>query len=170
MTLQDLFDQIGQNPSLIIGFFVGLPIFTFVALLFSKHESYDVPWRYLYSGVIYAACIPGMFAITLIIYTFLFEGKSLLNVNFFVYFLPIFSMIVTLLILRSKLDIKRIPGFDELSGFLMMIAAAFIVVLLIQKTRIWVVFHGSVIYLIGLFVILFLVFKMGWSRLMTKKR
>ena len=170
MTLQDLFDQIGQNPSLIIGFFVGLPIFTFVALLFSKSESYDVPWRYLYSGVIYAACIPGMFAITLIIYTFLFEGKSLLNVNFFVYFLPIFSMIVTLLILRSKLEIQRIPGFDELSGFLMMIAAAFIVVLLIQKTRIWVVFHGSVMYLIGLFVGLFLIFKIGWSRLMTKKK
>ncbi len=168
MTLQDIFNQIGQNPNIAIGFFVGLPLLTFMALSFSKDESYDVPWRYFFSGIVYAACVPGIFAITLTIYTFLFEGKSLLTVNFLVYFLPIISMLATLMILKSRLDLDRIPGFDQLSGFLFMIAAAFIGLLLIQKTRIWVIFHGSIWFLVGTFLVLFLIFKVGWSRLMSK--
>ena len=168
MTLQDIFNQIGQNPSVVIAFFVGLPLLAFVSLLFSKDESYEKPWPHYYSGIIYMACIPGIFAITLTVYAFLFEGKSLLNVNFFVYFLPIISMIVTLLILRSRLDLDRIPGFDKLSGLLFIIATAFITLLLIQKTRIWVMFHGSVWFLVGVFVVLFLIFRVGWVKLFRK--
>lgn len=173
MTLQDVFNEIGQNPTLVMGFFIGLPILTFVALLFSKggshDDSHDSPWKYFYSGIIYAACVPGIFALTLTVYTFLFEGKSLLNVNFFVYFLPIISMIITILILRTRLDLKRIPGFDQLSGLMMMIAAAFIGVLIIQKTRIWVIFHGSAWMLLGIFVALFLAFKIGWERMSSRR-
>lgn len=165
MTLQDIFNQIGQNPTFIILFFVGLPLVTFLALQLSQEASYDNPWRYFYSSVIYLACIPGIFSITLTIYTMLFEGKSLLNVNFFVYFLPMLSMFATLLILRSRLNLDYIPGFNKLSGLLFMIAAVFSILLLLQRTRIWVLFHGSVWFLIGIFLVLFIVFKVGWERL-----
>jgi EamA domain-containing membrane protein RarD len=165
MTLQDIFNQIGQNPNAIIGFFVGLPIFTFVALQFSKEESYDNPWRYMYSGIVYLACIPGISAIVLTIYTAIFQRQSLLNVNFFVYFLPIISMIITLLILRSRLDLRRIPGFKQVSGFLMIIAAVVITMLILDKMRILVLFYGNIWFLVGVFVVLFVVFKIGWERI-----
>ena len=168
MTLQEVFNQIGDNPSLLLLYFIGLPIITYVATLFSEGESYHAPWKYVYSLFIYAACIPGILAATLTIYVLVFEGKSLLQINSVVYFLPIVSMIATLLVMSRGLELRRIPGFEKLSGLLFMIAVTFVAILILQKTRIWVVFYGSVWFLVGLFVILFAVFKYGWERLSAK--
>ena len=170
MTLQELFNSIGDNPSFILFYFIGLPLITFVATIFSKEESYDNPWKYVYSFFVYATCIPGLLAATLLVYVLVFEGKSVLNINSLVYFLPIISMIVTLLIMSRALELSRIPGFEKLSGLLFMIAVTFVTILILQKTRIWVVFYGSVWYLIGLFFFLFLIFRYGWSRLFAKSR
>ncbi len=168
MTLQELFNLIGENPIFVIVFFAGLPILSLLMTWITGEESYKSPWNYVYSALIYAVCIPGIFAVTLILYTMLFEGKSLLEVNLFVYFLPIISMIVSLLILSRKLHLENIPGFDKLSGLISMIVVTLMTILLIQKTRIWVVFYGSVWYLIALFAGLFIMFKIGFKRLFSK--
>jgi hypothetical protein len=168
MTLQQLFDVIGENPTFIIIFFIGLPIVAFVMTWITEEDAYKSPWQFIYSGLIYLACVPGIFATLLVAYNVFFQGNSLLEVNLFVYFLPIFAMIATLLILSRKLHINRIPGFDKISGLVFMITAASITIFILDKMRILVFFYGSIWYLIGLFVILLVIFKVGFKRLFAK--
>lgn len=168
MTLQQLFDVIGDNPTFIIIFFFSLPIISYVMTWITGEDAYDSPWKFIYSALIYSACIPGIFATLLIAYNMFFMRQSLLQVNLFVYFLPIISMIATLLILSRKLSLERIPGFDKISGLVFMITAASITIFILDKMRILVFFYGSIWYLIGLFVILLVVFKVGFKRLFAK--
>lgn len=168
MTLQQLFDSIGQNPTFILFFFIGLPIIAFVMTWVTGEDSYKSPWSMIYSGLIYAVCIPGIFATMLVAYTMFFENKSLLNVNWVVYFLPIISMIATLLILSRKLHLEYIPGFDKISGMIFMIIAASMVIFLLSRMRIWTVFIGSIWHLFGLFIVLLIVFRFGFKRMFAK--
>ena len=168
MTLQQLFDWIGQNPTLVIIFFIGLPILSFAMTWVTAEHSYKAPWKFLYSALIYAVCIPGIFATMLVAYTLFFENKSLLDVNLFVYFLPIVSMFATLLILSRKLQLEYIPGFDKISGLVFMIVAASMVIFLLSRMRIWTVFVGSIWHLFGLFAVLLIIFRVGFKRLFAK--
>ncbi|MGB1206000.1 MAG: hypothetical protein ACPG5B_10150 [Chitinophagales bacterium] len=165
MTLQELFDSFAGNPTPLIIYFILVPLTAFIANFMSGNEQYQSPWNYLYSTLVYLAAVPGILAVVLCIYTFFFESqRSLLEVNALVYFLPIIVMIATLLIIARHVNMNKIPGFNKLSAMLMMLTVTFITILIIQKTRIWVMFHGSVMHLFGLFVILFAVFMWGWSK------
>ena len=165
MTLQELFDLIGSNPTLILIYFTLLPITALVAGFMSKDEGYQEPWCYLYSVLVYAACIPGIFALTLTGYSFMFERSSMLDKNIFVYFLPILVMIATLLLINRNVDIQDIPGFGRLTGLLLAIFAVFVVMFLLQRMRIFTVFFGSVTHLFGLFIVLLAAFMWGSSKL-----
>ncbi|QQS28313.1 MAG: hypothetical protein IPM47_15825 [Sphingobacteriales bacterium] len=171
MTLQELFDKLASNPVPVVLFFVLLPIAALIAgKVTTRDEVRSSPWNYFYSTLVYLTTVPGIFALVLCVYTLFFERhRSLLEVNALVYFLPLISMISTLLIINRKIDMKHIPGFHRLSGMLMMIAVTFITILIIQQTRIWVIFHGSVMYLFGLFIVLFLLFYFGWNRLFGER-
>lgn len=168
MTLQQLFDSIGENPTFIIILFIGLPIVSYVMTWITDEDAYKSPWKFIYSGLIYLACVPGIFATLLIAYNMFFMRKSLLEVNLLVYFLPIISMVATLLVLSRKLQIDRIPGFDKISGLVFMITASSMTIFILDKMRILVFFYGSIWYLIGLFVILLVVFRVGFKRLFAK--
>lgn len=168
MTLQELFDSIGENPTFMLIFFIGLPIVAFVMTWITGEDAYKSPWNFVYSGIIYAAAIPGIFATMLVAYTLFFEKTSLLHVNWVVYFLPIISMIVTLLILSRTLHLDRIPGFDKISGLIFMIVAASVVIFLLSRMTIWTVFIGSIWHLFGLFIVLLIVFRVGFKRLFAK--
>jgi hypothetical protein len=168
MTLQQLFDSIGENPTFMLIFFIGLPIVAFVMTWITGEDAYKSPWNFVYSGIIYAAAIPGVFGIMLVAYTLFFENTSLLQVNWVVYFLPIISMIVTLLILSRTLELDKIPGFDKISGLIFMIVAASFVIFLLSRMRIWTVFIGSIWHLFGLFIVLLIVFRVGFKRLFAK--
>lgn len=168
MTLQQLFDSIGQNPTFMLFFFIGLPIVAFVMTWITGEDAYKSPWNFVYSGIIYAAAIPGIFATMLVAYTLFFENTSLLNVNWVVYFLPIISMIITLLILSRTLHLDRIPGFDKISGLIFMIIAASMVIFLLSRMQIWTIFVGSIWHLFGLFIVLLVIFRIGFKRLFAK--
>jgi len=170
MTLQQLFDTMAGNPMPVIIYFVMLPLTAFiVGLVTDDNEGYESPWKYLYSTIIYLVCLPGIFAVTMCIYHLLIDQKSFLQLNVLAYFLPILSMIVTLLIISKNVEIQYIPGFDKIGGLSMVIAATFITILIIQKTRIWIFFSGSVSHLGFLFLILFVVFKWGTHKLFSGK-
>ncbi len=168
MTLQQLFESATANSSLLIYLFLALPVLAFFLSWISDEEGNQNPWRYFFSTLIYMVCIPGIFAIILCIYSFFFERQNLLQVNVLIYFLPILSMLATLLFIRRKVDLAEIPGFDRIGGFMMVIAATFIIILILQKMRIWVVFMGSMWHLLALFLVLFVGFKIGFERLMRK--
>jgi len=166
MTLQELFDTMAANPTPVLLFFTMLPVTAVVTgFMTDKGEAYESPWKYLYSALIYLACLPGIFALTMCVYHLLIDGRSFLQLNVLAYFLPILVMIGTLLAINRTVDMRRIPGFNRISGLSMIIVTCFITILIIQKTRIWIFIGGSMMHLFGLFVILFFVFSWGMSSL-----
>lgn len=80
------------------------------------------PWKYLYSFLIYAVTIPGLFAISLSIYLFFFERGSIMDANIFTQVLPIISMLLTISIIRKTVDLDLIPGFNKLSSLMLVIS------------------------------------------------
>lgn len=169
MTLQELFDMMGENPSFIMAYFIGLPVLSLIMTWITGKDSYQSPWKYVYSALIYAACIPGIFATMLVAYTLFFENKSLLQVNLFVYFLPIVSMFAVLMILSRKLRLDQIPGFDKISGLIFMIVAVSVIIFILMRMRIFTVFFGSIGHLFLLFLILLIVFRIGFKRLFANR-
>ncbi len=164
MTLQELFTQLAEHPAYIIFYFCIIPIAAFLAGLLDQGQGHLSPWKYVYSTLIYFICVPGIFSITLSVYQFLFERRSILQADVFIQVLPVISMIVTLLIVRKNVDLDYIPGFDKLSGLVTMISGALIIMWVIDRTRIWAITYVPFQYVILMFVVLLVVIRYGWKR------
>lgn len=146
MTLQELINRIGQvDPRILLAIFAAPPL---LAWLLSKCHRYGSggrpPWRFLYSGLVYLVCIPGLLAGVLVAYHLFFLRQNLLQVNLFVYFLPLLSMIGTLVLVGRQADWADLPGVDRLYALMVILVVTFGVTLAIQKTRIWIVFGGTI--------------------------
>ena len=109
-----------------------------------------------------------LFAAVLTAYTLFFTRENLLDVNMLVYVLPIVSMTATLILIRKNASFDEIPGFDRLSGLMVLIAITFVFVLIIERTRIWVLFGGSLASLAALVVGLYALLK--WAAYMVFRR
>ncbi len=168
MTLQELFDLLGRNPAYVIFFFVMLPFTALLSGWIAKGEGHLSPWKYLYATLIYLACVPGIFAVTLSIYFFLFERRSILDTNVYTQLLPVISMVLTLFIVRKNVNMDNVPGFDKLSGLIMMISATLAVMWFVDRTRIYVIsflpFHVALLIFAGLLLII----RFGWSKFFGK--
>ena len=120
MTLRELFNLFEDptNAVFILSFFLIIPVTALILGWVAKGEGHLNPWRHIYAGLIYLVSIPGIFAITLNVYLFLFERMSVMNMNVYTQLLPVFSMVATLIIVRNNVDLGWIPGFNKLSGLL----------------------------------------------------
>lgn len=122
------------------------------------------PLAVAWSTLIYAASVPGICAITAILYMMLFQRADLMKLDVLATFGPIAGMIATLGLAGRKVHIGGLPGIDRLGGMLMMLGATFLMIFFLDRTRILVMFHGSIWTLLGIGVVLFIVFKFGMSR------
>jgi hypothetical protein len=162
VTTREIIHLAGRQPMALAGLFVALPVIAWLCgQLHKPDEGGNPPWKYVYSALVYLTCLPGIFAGVLTCYTLFFNHENLLDVSILVYILPIISMVVTLVLIRKRVNFDQVPGFDRLSGLMVMIACSFSIALAIEKTRIWVVFGGSVAMLIGLAVGIFVLIKWG---------
>lgn len=166
MTLSEFFTLIGENPFYVIAYFALIPLTALIAGFMGKNEGHLSPWNYLYSTLIYLVCVPGIFAVTLNVYKFLFERGSVMDLNIFTQILPIISMIITLLLIRSNVSLDRVPGFGKLSGMVTMIVVLFAIMWFLEKTRIYVFSYMKIEYFLLLLVGLLIAFRLGWSRMM----
>ena len=145
MTARDLIDQADQHPVALAVALAAPPLFSFVVgLLHDRGRGGSGPWNYAYAVLVYLACVPGMFAGVLTAYTLFFSRENLLDTNLLIYFLPVVSMIVTLVLIRRNVAFDEVPGFDRLSGLMVMVACSFAIALAIEKTKIWILFGGSI--------------------------
>ena len=145
MTTRDLILQADQHPVALTAALAAPPLVAWVVGRFhNRGQGGAGPWKYLYAALVYFACVPGMFAGVLTAYTLFFSRENLLDTNLLVYFLPIVSMIVTLVFIRKNVAFDEVPGFDRLSGLMVMVACSFAIALAIQKTKIWILFGGSI--------------------------
>ena len=169
MTLKEFFELLANQPYLILAFFLIIPFTAFLSGIMGKNEGHISPWKYLYSTLVYLVCVPGIFAITLNIYLFLFEKQPIMNTDVFTQILPILSMVGTLLIIRNNVNYDQIPGFGKLSGMMMMIFAVLILMWGLDRTRIYVVaFTRMPFYYVGMiFVGLLVAFRVGMKRVFS---
>lgn len=102
-----------------------------------------------------------MAAAVLTAYALFFGQQNLLDVNLTVYGLPLLTMGLTLLLISRAVSFAEIPGFDRLTGLMVLIAISFALTLALARTRIWLFFGGSITKLVLLVGGLFALLKWG---------
>lgn len=164
MTLQQLFQRIGENPNFLLFYFLIIPIAAVIAGVLGKGEGHLSPWKYLYATLIYLVCVPGIFAVTLNVYFFLFERGDIMQTDIFIQILPVVIMLLTIFVIRRNVDLSILPGFDKISGLWFMLFATMLLMWLLEKIRIVVFSYLPFQYLIGIFAILFALIYLGWKK------
>ena len=165
MTLGEFFDLISEHPEIILCYSIALPLTAFLAGVLGKGEGDLSPWKYLYSSIIYLVCIPGIFAVTLNVYLFLFERMSIMDANIYTQILPILLMLFTLWIISRNISFELIPGFNKISGLMTILAAILSIMWILEKTRILVFTYMPFHYVLILFLILFLLITYGLKKM-----
>lgn len=164
MTLNELFNFLSENPVYTIAYLVAIPALSGIIGILADDRSGEDPWRYFYMLLLYLISIPGIFAFTLLIYSFLFERNSIYDIDLITHVLPIISMILTVWLTRRMVDLDDIPGFGKLRGLIMMITTALVLLWVLDKTRIVLFSYLPFIYVILILVVLLLVFRFGFKK------
>ena len=167
MTLQELFQQIGKNSSYFLMYFSLIPIAALVAGVMGRGEGDKTPWREFYALLIFAVCIPGIFAAALSVYYFLFERHPILDTDVLTQILPVCSMTATLLLIKRNVSFDAVPGFGKISGLLSMTAAAIVFMWFIDRTHIIAITYIPFWQVAIIFIILYLLIRWGWIRLVS---
>ncbi len=170
MTLQEFFDSCAANPTYLLVYFLMIPFTALIAGWMGKDEGDEKPWLFLYSALIFLVSIPGVFAITLNIYLFLFERKSVMDTNLVTQVLPILSMIATFMIIGRNADIKNIPGITKLSGLVTMLAAVMGFMWILDKTHIIAIAIIPFGWVILTFVVILIAVRFGFTRFFSSGR
>lgn len=162
VTVRDFIDLLSTNPWILVAVLLLPPLLTgIVGLLHGRADGAQTPWRYLYALLVYWTCIPGIFAAVLTAYSLFFVHENLLQANVLIYFLPIAAMLVTLVLIGKQASIQNLPGFDRLSGLMVMLAVSFVLALAIEKTRLFLFFGAPVATLVLVAAFLFALLKWG---------
>jgi hypothetical protein len=144
---------------------IAVPLTAFLALLFGKGEGHLSPWKYLYSFLVYLTCIPGIFAITLSVYLFLFERRSIMETNIYTQILPVISMVLTLILIRRNVSLDDVPGFGKLSGLIMIITAVVVLFWILDRMRIFAITFVPFIWIVVLFLLIIVIAIAGVRRM-----
>ncbi len=159
MTLGEFFVKVGDSPSIILFYFIAIPAIAFLMYMWVKEEGDKAPWTYIYSLLIYLVCIPGIFAITLSAYLFLFERKSIFDTDVYLQILPLLSMVITLWIIKLNVEFKSIPGFGRISSLMLVITVVMSLLWILEKTHIFAItfvpFQYVIILMLGIFAAIF---------------
>jgi hypothetical protein len=162
LTIEDLIAAAGQHPGFLVAAFMAPPLGAWLAgRVHGPGGGARAPWRQVYALLVYAACVPGMLAAVLTAYAMFFTQTNLLQVDLLVYLLPLASMGATLFLVGRYTRFDDVPGFDRLTGLMTMIAVSFGVALAVAKSRLWVVFGGSIFLLFAIAAFAFGLIKWG---------
>jgi hypothetical protein len=166
MTLRELAQQFADYPWVVVAVLC-LPLMTaaLMRLLHGRDGGGRSPWKYGYSLVIYTACLPGIFAAVLTAYSLLLARENLLDLNLLVSIAPIVSMVLTLAVTSRWVRFAEVPGFDRISGLMGALGITFVILLILDRLRIWVLFGGSILALLVFGVVLFLLLKWSLGRM-----
>jgi hypothetical protein len=137
MTLGDLIQKASDNPTLPFIVFILPPLTAGLALILGRGEGNLSPWKWLYSVVAYMTCVPGVLAVTLGVYHFIFERASINEIEINTQILPIVSMFLTLYLIKKNISFDEIPAFDKISSMISIIGMAVVLMFLIDRTHIY---------------------------------
>lgn len=167
MTLGEFFGLMSENPAIILFYFLAVPLSALLGLVFGKGQGHESPWKYFYCAIIYLAAVPGIFAVTLNLYSFLFERMPVRNMNIYTQILPIISLILTVFIVRKNVSLDQIPGFDKIWGLIVIILVVLAIMWGLDRTRI-IAFTGFPFYYVILILVgFFVLIRYAWNKMST---
>ena len=166
MTLQEFFNVLSAHPEILGFYFLAIPLTAFLASIFGKGEGHLTPWKELYCVLVYLACIPGIFAITLNIYLFLFERQPIMETNLFTQVLPILIMILTLWLIKRNVPFNLVPGFDRIGGLMLIVFAVLAIMWFLDRLHIIAITIMPFQYVILFLVLAFVAVRFGVKRAM----
>ena len=161
MTPRQFFVWATRDPWVVVAVFAALPFLSVLLGLVARGRGNDRPWKYVYSVLVYVACVPGMLGLMTTAYVLLFTRENLLDMNMLVTLAPAASMALTLLIASRNVRFRPLPGFGRLSGLILMITLTFLIVFALSRTRVWLFFGGSMLMLLGVALVVFLLLTWG---------
>jgi hypothetical protein len=164
MTLEQLFQRIGEQPNFLMAFFLFIPLLAIIIGLLGRNEGHLSPWKYVYSALIYLVSVPGIFAVCLNMYFFLFQRGDIMQTNIYFQILPIISMVSTIFLIRRNVELAYVPGFDKISGLWFMLFTTIFLMWFIEKINIVVFSYLPFQYLLAFFIGLFALIYLGWRR------
>jgi len=165
MTLGQFFEVVSLQPSIVLFYFFALPFTAFLATIFGKGEGHLSPWKYLYTVLVYLACIPGIFAITLNIYMFLFERQPVMETNLFTQILPVLCMLLTIWMIRRNVSLNDVPGFDKISSLVFIITVLICMMWILEKTHIFIFTYLPFYQFVLIFIVFLILTRLAWSRM-----
>ncbi len=167
MTLGQFFETVSKEPSIVLFYFFALPFTAFLASIFGRNEGHISPWKFLYTILVYLACIPGIFAVTFNAYTFLFERQPIMQMNLMTQLLPILCMLITLWLIKKNVSLNDVPGFDKIGSLVFILTVLMIMMWILEKTHIFVFtfmpFYQFVLFFVGFLILI----RWLWSRMMA---
>ncbi len=166
MTVKELFDFIGNNPNYILIYFIGIPILAGITGMLGDDKCNRSPWKEFFMIIIFAVMIPGLFALFFNLYMFLFENNSILNYDIFIQILPVISMIATILIIRKYVSFNEIPGFDKISGLIIVISGLIFFLWVVDRFRIIAFTYMPIQYFLIIFILLIIAINWGLKKLL----
>lgn len=165
MTIAEFAAFAGDHPAVIAALLALPPVLALLAMAGGRDPLGQSPRRYLFSALVYLVAVPGMLATVVTAYVLFFQNADLLQLDILVYFAPIATMILTLVLIGRTTPLSNVPGFGRIGGLMLMLGASFAAALIIQRTRIWVVFAGGLGSLLLLGLGLYLAIRIGAARL-----
>ncbi len=171
MTIQQIMDRIEQLELWIFPVIFLTPPLLAWLLRFTlpRGRAAAGTWKYFFSFLVYAACLPGIFAFVLCAYSLFFLHANLLTLNIVIYYLPILTMILTLVLISKSVPWKLLPGVERLHALMVLIGISIMLALAVVKTRIWIFFGSTFATLFVLAILCFLVLKWGFHTLFRAK-
>lgn len=170
MSIQELLNALRPYSWVLLVWFLLVPVLTWLyGRLHSREHGHYKPHRYIYSGLLAISGLPGLIAFMLCIYTLLILRGNMLEVNIFVYFLPIISMVATLLVARRNVELKKIPGFGRIMGAIIILSAVFFALFLLLNTRLFLFIGGGFGVLLIIILLIVAAVWYGWKKFNPKK-
>jgi hypothetical protein len=165
MTLQDFFTFLANNTISVLLFFIALPVLAAIIGFVGGTKDHLSPYNYIYSCILYLVSVPGIFAVGLNIYFFLFQRQDIMQTNLLLQVLPIVSMLITTLIIKSNILLDYVPGFNKILGLWLMLFATMFLMWMLEKIRIVVFSFMPFQYLLGIFGLIFGGLYLGWKKI-----
>lgn len=161
MTISQLIQQIGQYQHYILYYFGAIILLSFFASLLYKPRPGKGVLDYFLSFLVYLVAVPGMFSLTLLLYSSLMLRTNLLNVNLVVYFVPLVAMFLVFFLIARKTSLTALPGFGKIASLLTMLGIVFLIIFFLSRLHFVVGFFGSIKHLLLIALVLFIVFRVA---------
>ena len=143
MTVNDFLAYLEQYQLWVAAGLLAIPVLCALLNQTQQKATERTGIHYIYSAAVFSTSIPGLFSAIILFYSLFFAKVNLLEVNMVLYFLPLITMVATLLVVKRRVGFDILPGFDRLAGLMILLGLTCLVLFLLYRLRFVIGFFGS---------------------------